>query len=250
MHPLIKPFQLTFDLILIAVALIIAWILTNNAPIIDRYISATDPDYLDPQIGTLESLWSMAVFIWIIPISLLAVLSLLILRNIWKTLLLIIVWLETQALVILITAYWRYFYTSPRPYFLTKCQPTRPSGYVMDTSFCSSLVHIERRDVQSFPSGHTSAVWSAWITLILLLSYMTGAFTKKGGFYKVFFLSLFLIVPIWMSSDRVVSGNHRPYEVLFGSLLGILTPLLVFFNMDRSILQKDTPPPASSASTV
>lgn len=230
-------FLLLLDLLLVAVLLVLSWYLTNEAPLIDRNYTISDEHNLP--VPEVEHLWVMIVSIWLLPVILLFLISIFVLKSIQKTLLILFVWLQNQAFVIFITAIVRYFFTSPRPYFNTVCSPTSTSGNIVNPKFCQN--NIERRDVQSFFSGHSSSVWSSWIFLILISSYLLSTFRRKGGFYRlVFFFLPFLIVPIWMSSDRVTTGNHFLHEVIIGALVGILVALITFFNMDKDILRNGT----------
>lgn len=98
---------------------------------------------------------------------------------------------------------------------------------------------FERRDVQSFPSGHAASVVSSWMFVILAGIYGSGLIhhRQNSHMHALWKLSLYLlpslIVPIYVCSERVRSGNHTEFQVLFGAFLGTLVAALVFACVDH-----------------
>ncbi len=72
--------------------------------------------------------------------------------------------------------------------------------------------------VNSFPSGHAAATFSAFVALSI-------AFPR----YKYFFWFCATVIAF----SRVVIGSHYLSDVLFGSLIGILTPYLLMYYMEK-----------------
>lgn len=213
--------------------LVASYILTNIATLRNSYVDLRI-GYAKPKPPG-EPYYIMLVYIWMIPIVLLLLISSIKLKNVYKVVLLLLYFLYTSSLVIFITALFRYFFPSPRPYFAELCKSETNVGFLGNPTLCT--VDIERRDVQSFPSGHASAVWTSWVYLLLIFTGMTETFRRKGGFYKiVIFVASLLIVPIWMSGERYTSGSHFGFEILFGSILGILVPFVTYYNLDSDLL--------------
>jgi membrane-associated phospholipid phosphatase len=64
---------------------------------------------------------------------------------------------------------------------------------------------------------------------------------KKGTrtFWKIHVVLLpAVIIPVYVCGDRVRSGNHTPFQVLFGAGAGAACALLVFLTMDRTTLRE------------
>jgi|SRR6478609_790819 len=239
---MISGWQIVADIFCTGLLLIFSFLLTVVAPIRPFYIDISEWNrhYYNQPIPEEEPLWIMAVFIWIIPIVLISIVTLVFLRSIPKTLLHIANFVYTAALVIFITALFRYFFPSPRPYYYTLCaDQSSPhiQGYSNMSKTCVNKVH--KRDLQSFPSGHTSAVWAAWIYLLLIFTALSRAFRNRGGFWKLFlFVAPMFIIPIWMSGTRYTTGNHFLYEILIGTLIGIIIPFITFYNVDADLFRR------------
>jgi len=73
----------------------------------------------------------------------------------------------------------------------------------------------------SFPSGHTSAVFSMMLCLTLI-------FNKKPQLTPVFF-----ILAALTAYSRIYLSQHFAEDVLAGSLVGVLTTLLVYYFYQR-----------------
>lgn len=240
---MIPALEIALDIFCAGILLAVSWILTSIAPLRRFHIDINEQNmhlYSQP-VPPEEPYWVMAVFIWIIPIALISITTLIALKNVPKMLLHVLYFVYTAALVIFITALIRYFFPSPRPYYHSLCARNSEDtikGYSDDPTTCK--VSPERRDLQSFPSGHTSSVWGAWIYLLLVFTTISRAFSRKGGFYKLFlFAAPLFIIPIWMSGERYTSGNHFLGEVLIGSIIGIVIPFMTFYNVDADLFIED-----------
>lgn len=225
--------SIALDIFFTFLLLLLSWIITDKAPMLNRFVILTNG--YDNPIPDDEPAWVMVVFIWLLPMTYLLLVHFLARRSFIALLLLALSWVNALALTIFITALARYFLPVARPYFATKCAAGIAGGYMMDTNFCTT--HMTRHDMQSFPSGHTSLVWASWLFVMFALTFLTRTFSRTGNFWKLvlFFLAP-LIVPIWMSCDRVRTGEHSPHDVGFGILIGLIASVATFFNMDRQRL--------------
>lgn len=221
--------------------LLLSWLLSDKLPIYNRYVDLTVG--YNHSIPKLEPMWQMFILIWLIAIVYLTALHL-ILRKAWKmTLLLLFCWFNMMSLVIFVTSFIRFFLPEPRPYFLTKCSPAQPVGWLQSPSFCS--VPMRKRDFTSFPSGHASLVWASWTFVFLVLAKTAKTFrrqaTKFGPFSKIVVTVLIpLLIPLWMSCDRVRTGNHFPRDVIFGAFVGILSAMFCYGYMRPEIFGDTT----------
>ena len=227
------------NLICIAAQLVITYLMTNVIPMPDFLYDPSDERFMG-KYPKPEPLYEMILTLWVIPLVWLSIIHLALVR--WqpvKTATVILAWFQTVVLTIFITGLFRYFLPEPRPFFTTICRPkVRYQGYLFENNMCSA--EFERRDIQSFPSGHSSSVVSSWVFVILVGLFGSGTFRKghhSNSLYKMtLFLLPALVVPIYVCSERIRSGNHTWYQVLFGSLIGIGVAFLVFYSMDRSAM--------------
>lgn len=219
--------------------LALSWVLTDHLPMQDRYVNLEGSN-LNANEPPDEPAWVMIVFLWILPVSYLVTIHYIILRSFSKLALIVIGWFTTLSLVIFLTSFCRYFLPTPRPYFATKCSPKVNGGFMMDTNWCTR--HISRRDMQSFPSGHTTLVWGSWVFCTSVAISLSRTLRHGGQFWKlIIFFLVPIVVPLWMSCDRIRTNNHTSYDVIFGGLLGILIGVLGWANTKKSLIERPEP---------
>eukprot|EP00834_Sanchytrium_tribonematis_P009198 NODE_1758_length_613_cov_0.396887.p1 type:complete len:169 gc:universal NODE_1758_length_613_cov_0.396887:611-105(-) len=71
---------------------------------------------------------------------------------------------------------------------------------------------------QSFPSGHSSMSFAG----LTFLSLFIWHFRWKFLLFAKLFATLPLILAAFIALSRLVDNHHHPFDVIFGSLLGIL----------------------------
>ncbi len=76
------------------------------------------------------------------------------------------------------------------------------------------------RDFASFPSGHTATIFA-----VLYAFYIIFPKLNQGVF--------FLLLSFLIASQRIITLNHYPSDVVFGALIGVLTAHTVDFVFSR-----------------
>jgi len=96
----------------------------------------------------------------------------------------------------------------------------RPSLY-FSTNFPDIILHkvdgVALHRMHSFPSGHTATVFSLMLCLTLI-------FNKKTWLSPVFF-----VLAVLAAYSRIYLSQHFAEDVLAGSLVGVLTTMLVYY---------------------
>ena len=211
-----------------------AMVFTHYLPMRDRYVDFSVGSYLS-KTPSDEPGWVMTIFVWIIPVLYISLIHGIYVRSAGKTILTLVSWLNAISLAVFFMSIVRYFLPTPRPYFFDVCKPRQTRGFFIKDDICTKI--IERRDMQSFPSGHTTIIWTSWLFVVFALSSSIGAFHRSGNFWKLFFVvALPLSFPLWMSCERIASGNHSEYDVSGGFFIGLISVTVVFLNMDKERL--------------
>ena len=224
--------------VFILAELVLTHYLTNVLPILDFVYDPLDPAFnRRADLGSSPE-WEMILTLWAIPSVWLIFLHGIIVRwDVRKMFHLMVAWVHTIVMAIFVAAVLRYFIPYPRTFFGFVCRPTRTTpGYVFRDRMCGEA--FQRRDVQAFPSGHAMSVVASWAFIVLVAAHGLKIFHKgTRTFWKVHVIVLpSLIVPIYVCGDRLRSGNHTPAQVIWGSIFGLMTAILVFLVMDREAL--------------
>src|SRR4051812_26086868 len=95
------------DVAFAVLLLVVTNLLTNFAPIPNRFWRDGD-DFRGP-IAEQEPIEEMAVYMWVVPGVLLGLLTIVILRDIRRTLYVVFTWVQANILSIFVTGLFRYF---------------------------------------------------------------------------------------------------------------------------------------------
>ncbi|CCG84068.1 protein of unknown function [Taphrina deformans PYCC 5710] len=123
----------------------------------------------------------------------------------------------------------------PRPDLLARCMPTTtavdPVPYGLSTSAICTQTNaaILNDGFRSFPSGHSSMAFSGLAYLTLFLAWRLSLFNKKGQTWKWTVVMLPFLIASLVAISRIKDNRHHPFDVLFGSGLGIVTSFIAFF---------------------
>ncbi|KAF8159155.1 phosphatidic acid phosphatase type 2/haloperoxidase [Crassisporium funariophilum] len=127
-----------------------------------------------------------------------------------------------------------------RPHFLTVCDPqlgpdVKGSGYrgmYFDTSICRDHSNPDRQGeianaLQSFPSGHSVAAWAGLFYLSLYLNAHLKIFSNyHPSYWKLLAFVTPLVGATLIVGTLNLDMSHNWYDILAGSLIGILMAIL------------------------
>ncbi|OCK81969.1 PAP2-domain-containing protein [Lepidopterella palustris CBS 459.81] len=115
----------------------------------------------------------------------------------------------------------------PRPDLLARCLP--PPGSVdppfglSDHSICTQKDNAILKDgFRSFPSGHSSSSFAGLFYLSLYLSAKLHVLDSRGEVWKTFVIMVPTLGAALIAGSRIMDARHHPFDVITGSLLGIL----------------------------
>ncbi|CAG8445260.1 11761_t:CDS:2 [Ambispora leptoticha] len=117
-----------------------------------------------------------------------------------------------------------------RPTFLTKCKPDLskviPNVTYYDNSICTET--LSKFEYQGFPSGHSSTAFAGWLFFTLYINGKAKPWSGGAHFWKVLILLVPLAFAAWISLTRVIDFHHFPYQIVLGSIIGIMSSLIAF----------------------
>ncbi|OCL07688.1 PAP2-domain-containing protein [Glonium stellatum] len=116
----------------------------------------------------------------------------------------------------------------PRPDLIARCIP--PPGAVdpqpfglSDHSLCTQTNNAILKDgFRSFPSGHSSTAFGGLFYLSLYLAAKMHVLDSKGEVWKTFIIMVPTLGAALIAGSRIMDARHHPFDVISGSLLGIL----------------------------
>jgi len=103
----------------------------------------------------------------------------------------------------------------------------RPYKYFEGSEVIHTVADVDMYSFYSFPSGHTTTVFSLFFMLTLCLD-------KKSRVWGV----LFALFAILGGYSRVYLGQHFPEDVLAGSVIGVLVTYLCYRILDKILKDK------------
>lgn len=92
----------------------------------------------------------------------------------------------------------------------------------------------------SFPSGHSSSIYTSMVFLSLYLAGKIGVFRKHNhpGFVKVFIAFLPITIAVTVSVSRLTDYSHNVDDVIAGALIGTACAALTYFTNYGSLFDK------------
>lgn len=116
----------------------------------------------------------------------------------------------------------------PRPDLIDRCKPDvfedpTPFG-LSNHSICTQTDNKILKDgFRSFPSGHSSTAFGGLYYLSIYLAGKLHVLDSKGEVWKSFIVMVPTLGAALVAASRIMDARHHPFDVLSGSLLGILT---------------------------
>ncbi|ORX51525.1 acid phosphatase/Vanadium-dependent haloperoxidase [Piromyces finnis] len=98
-----------------------------------------------------------------------------------------------------------------------------------NTTICRTSKKDLNEERRSFPSGHSSYIFSAMTYLSLFIAGQINLMDKKSYIWKYFVISLPYFVAITVALSRVFDYRHHWEDVTVGSLLGFVFGVLTYF---------------------
>lgn len=114
----------------------------------------------------------------------------------------------------------------PRPDFLDRCQPlpgaTNPTPFTLsNSSVCTQTIYLAD-GYRSWPSGHSSTSWSGLGFLALFMAGRLNVLDTRGQVWKTALCLVPLCLAGFIAVSRLIDNRHHPFDVICGSILGML----------------------------
>ncbi|KAL4867341.1 hypothetical protein BDV12DRAFT_171486 [Aspergillus spectabilis] len=133
----------------------------------------------------------------------------------------------SQAVCFVITQALKTACGKPRPDIIARCQPRPgsedPSPYgLSDSSICTGDPHLLTDGFRSWPSGHSSSSFAGLFFLSLWVGGKLHIMDNKGEVWKMFLVMTPSLGASLIAVSRIMDARHHPFDVITGSMLGIL----------------------------
>ena len=136
-----------------------------------------------------------------------------------------------------------------RPHFLSVCEPVLPTDLV-GVGYQGIMFTIEQvctgadkgkigNAIESFPSGHSEISWAGLGYLsIYLFAHLRVQSRYRAGYWRMVAVVLPSLLATYLASTLVLNYHHHGYDVIFGSLLGMIVAALGYRMVFKSIWNK------------
>ncbi|MCJ1282075.1 hypothetical protein MMC26_001398 [Xylographa opegraphella] len=117
----------------------------------------------------------------------------------------------------------------PRPDLIARCLPRSGSADLpvfglSNSTICTQTDNSILTDgFRSFPSGHSSTAFGGLFYLSLYLAAKLHVLDNRGEVWKTFVVLIPTLGAALIAVSRIMDARHHPFDVISGSLLGILT---------------------------
>ena len=116
----------------------------------------------------------------------------------------------------------------PRPDLIARCQPLAgavdpPVFGLSNSTICTQTDKAIMADgFRSFPSGHASSAFAGLFYLSLYLAAKLHVLDNRGEVWRTFTVLIPTLAASCIAMSRIMDARHHPFDVLFGSAMGIL----------------------------
>ncbi|ERF70227.1 hypothetical protein EPUS_00415 [Endocarpon pusillum Z07020] len=116
----------------------------------------------------------------------------------------------------------------PRPDLIARCQPFEgavdpPVFGLSNSTICTQTDKAIMADgFRSFPSGHSSSAFAGLFYLSLYLAAKLHVLDNRGEVWRTFIVLIPTLAASCIAMSRIMDARHHPFDVLFGSAMGIL----------------------------
>lgn len=127
-----------------------------------------------------------------------------------------------------------------RPHFLTVCEPVIPNDQSAGHGFQGIMFHVSEictgdadkiaNAIESFPSGHSNIAWAGlgYLAIYLFTHLRIQSLRRRASYWKMGFVFLPVLLATYLASTLVLGYHHHGYDVIFGSLIGIVMALFSY----------------------
>ncbi|BDD64026.1 hypothetical protein MAP00_008877 [Monascus purpureus] len=135
--------------------------------------------------------------------------------------------LLSQGLAFVITQVLKNACGKPRPDLIDRCQPRPGSEDLMpyglsNSSICTGDEKIIKDGFRSWPSGHSSSSFAGLLYLSLWLCGKLHVMDNRGEVWKTILVMIPILGATLIAVSRIMDARHHPFDVITGSMLGII----------------------------
>ncbi|RDK47138.1 phosphatidic acid phosphatase [Aspergillus phoenicis ATCC 13157] len=134
--------------------------------------------------------------------------------------------LLSQGLAFVITQVLKNACGKPRPDFIDRCQPRAGSQDAIpglsNSTICTGEHALIKDGFRSWPSGHSSSSFAGLFYLTLWLSGKLHIMDNRGEAWKTLLVMIPSLAATLVAVSRIMDARHHPFDVITGSLLGII----------------------------
>ncbi|RAL06024.1 phosphatase PAP2 family protein [Aspergillus ibericus CBS 121593] len=134
--------------------------------------------------------------------------------------------LLSQGLTFVITQVLKNACGKPRPDFIDRCQPRAGSEDAIpglsNSTICTGDHALIKDGFRSWPSGHSSSSFAGLFYLSLWLSGKLHIMDNRGEAWKTLLVMIPCLAATLVAVTRIMDARHHPFDVISGSLLGII----------------------------
>ncbi|PXF50119.1 PA-phosphatase related-family protein [Gracilariopsis chorda] len=199
-----------------------------------RPVDLKDPAYNYPHIPDIVPTPTVILVAFFAPIVILFVTQLSRLRQVkYLCALYVLALFESNVITILLTSVFKSVAGRPRPYFSSVCE-----SYAENVeNLCTGHPSAVREARKSFPSGHSSLVFSAatFTFLYLVHGLRLGEASTSAGLAKMIVALLPLVGAGLIAVSRTIDYHHHFSDIVAGTALGAFIASFVFWCRRTSI---------------
>eukprot|EP00455_Lapot_gusevi_P052691 TRINITY_DN805_c0_g1_i3.p1 TRINITY_DN805_c0_g1~~TRINITY_DN805_c0_g1_i3.p1 ORF type:complete len:196 (-),score=61.59 TRINITY_DN805_c0_g1_i3:271-828(-) len=133
-----------------------------------------------------------------------------------------------------------------RPDYLDRCGELDANGN------CKNTGHVVEDGNKSFPSGHSSTIFSGMVFFSMWLSGKLGVFSGTiRSFHSLLAAFVPWIIAFLVAISRTIDYHHNFDDILAGSIIGIFAAYVTYYlhypslsasNPGQPLFREDTPP--------
>ncbi|KAE8149277.1 phosphatidic acid phosphatase [Aspergillus avenaceus] len=140
--------------------------------------------------------------------------------------------LLSQGLAFVITQCLKTACGKPRPDLIDRCQP-RPGSVdafpgLSNYTICTGDKTILKDGFRSWPSGHSSSSFAGLFYLTLWLCGKLHFMDNRGEVWKALLIMTPCLAATLVAVSRIMDARHHPFDVITGSLLGIVCAIISY----------------------